>query len=169
MTNHFNYRKGLADDFEQLKQLGLVAYRQFEKVLTKENWETLYNGLNDDEKLKDIITRSTIFLCESGKKIIGVAYFIPSGTADGFFEKEWATIRRVGVDPEFRGHGIAEKLTMQCINHARNQHEQTIALHTSEFMDAARHIYERSGFKKLKEIDPLFGKRYWIYTLQFNQ
>jgi ribosomal protein S18 acetylase RimI-like enzyme len=125
--------------------------------------------LNDDEKLHSIISRSTIFICETNEKIVGAAYFVPSGQADGFFEKEWATIRRVGVDPDFRGQGIAESLTRQCIDFARNNNEHTIALHTSEFMDAARHIYEKSGFKKLKEIDPLFGRRYWIYILNLNQ
>jgi len=43
--------------------------------------------------------------------------------------------------------------------------EKTIALHTSEFMDAARHIYEGLGFIMVKEIPPRYGKRYWLYRL----
>lgn len=169
MTNQLHYRNGSEDDFEQLKQLGLVAYGQFQQVLSEESWEKLYNGLNDDEKLRSILSRSAIFVCEANDRIVGAAYLVPSGKAEGFFEKEWATIRRVGVDPEFRGLGIAETLTRQCINYAQNNNEEILALHTSEFMDAARHIYEKAGFKKLKEIAPLFGKRYWIYTLNINK
>jgi len=61
--------------------------------------------------------------------------------------------------------GIAKTLTKMCMDHARQTKEKIIALHTSEFMDAARHIYENLGFKELKEIDPIYGKRYWIYIL----
>ncbi|MDX2173612.1 MAG: hypothetical protein SFY56_10845 [Bacteroidota bacterium] len=35
-----------------------------------------------------------------------------------------------------------------CIAHAKQNNEKTIALHTSEFMDAARHIYEGLGFNR---------------------
>lgn len=39
-------------------------------------------------------------------------------------------------------------------------------LHTSEMMGAARHIYESLGFKKLREIEPRYGKKYWLYKLE---
>ena len=51
------------------------------------------------------------------------------------------------------------------MEHAKETNETYIALHTSEFMDAARAIYEKKGFKKKKEIEYL-GKRYWIYLLE---
>jgi len=35
-------------------------------------------------------------------------------------------------------------------------------------MDAARHIYEKMGFKRIKELQPIFGKRYWLYHLNLN-
>jgi ribosomal protein S18 acetylase RimI-like enzyme len=73
----------------------------------------------------------------------------------------------VGVDPAYRGQGIAKTLTKMCIDHARYNNEKTIALHTSEFMGPARHIYESMGFKVQYEI-PLFGKRYWIYKLDLE-
>jgi hypothetical protein len=41
-----------------------------------------------------------------------------------------------------------------------------IALQTSAFPHVARHSYESVGFVKLKEIDPIFGERYWLYTMQ---
>ena len=52
---------------------------------------------------------------------------------------------------------------------ARQNGENIIALHTSEFMDTARHIYESVGFKVLKEIDQRLGKRYWLYKLDLNE
>jgi len=53
--------------------------------------------------------------------------------------KDWSYIRFVTVDPSFGGQGIGRKLTTLCIDTAR-QNESVIALHTSELMDAARHI-----------------------------
>jgi len=77
-------------------------------------------------------------------------------------------MRMVGVNPKHRGQGIAKTLTEMCIEFAKQSDEKTIALHTSEFMDAARHIYENIGFTVLKEIPLLFGKKYWLYTLDLN-
>jgi ribosomal protein S18 acetylase RimI-like enzyme len=72
----------------------------------------------------------------------------------------------VGVDPTYGGKGIAQTLTEMCVDHAKTLNEKTIALHTSEFMDAARHIYEKNGFKRTQEIEPRYGKRYWLYRLE---
>ncbi|MEL4419591.1 GNAT family N-acetyltransferase, partial [Shewanella algae] len=70
------------------------------------------------------------------------------------------------VDPDFRGFGIGKQLTQLCTDKAKETKETVIALHTSEFMNDARHIYEKMGFKILKEIDQRLGKRYWLYTLE---
>lgn len=83
-------------------------------------------------------------------------------------DRRWTYIRMVGVNPKYRGHGIAKDLTKMCIDFAKQNNEKTIALHTSEFMDAARHIYESIGFKVLEETLPIFGKKYWLYTLDLN-
>jgi hypothetical protein len=55
-----------------------------------------------------------------------------------------------------------------CIDKARVMGENTIALHTSEFHDAARHIYESLGFVKLKDLDLIYGKKYYLYTLELK-
>ena len=72
----------------------------------------------------------------------------------------------VGVNPNFEGNGIGKHLTQMCIDSAKSLNESVVALHTSEFMSAARHIYEALGFKQIKELTPRYGKRYWLYTLE---
>jgi ribosomal protein S18 acetylase RimI-like enzyme len=32
-------------------------------------------------------------------------------------------------------------------------------------MDKARYIYEKLGFKIIKEIEPRYGKKYWLYEM----
>jgi ribosomal protein S18 acetylase RimI-like enzyme len=94
-----------------------------------------------------------------------MAFLLPSGNPTEIFENDWSYIRMVGVHPGYTGRGIARKLTEECIKLAGELNENIIALHTSEFMDAARHLYESIGFKRLKEIPNRLGKRYWLYTL----
>jgi ribosomal protein S18 acetylase RimI-like enzyme len=100
-------------------------------------------------------------------KIIGMAFLVPKGNPTDIYKKEWCYIRFVSVDPDFGGQGIGKELTKQCIVHAEKNNESVIALHTSEIMKTAMHIYESLGFKVYSEIEPRLGKRYWLYTMEF--
>ncbi len=160
------FRIGSIKDKAQLKQLGLISYAQYAPILTPDNWDKLRANLHDDEKLITLINQSTIFVCCDNEKIIGMAYFVPHGNPWDIFKTEWSYIRMVGVNPAYTGKGIAKKLTHLCIEQAKKTNEKIIALHTSEFMDAARHIYENLGFKKIQEIPERLGKKYWLYTLE---
>jgi ribosomal protein S18 acetylase RimI-like enzyme len=94
-----------------------------------------------------------------------MAYLVASGHPGGAFQVDWSYIRMVGVDPAHQGKGIARQLMNRCIDHAKQSGERTVALQTSEMMDAARHLYESIGFKQQGEVEPHFGKRYWLYLL----
>ena len=97
-----------------------------------------------------------------------MAYLVPHGHPWDIFKSEWCYMRMVGVNPAYQGRGIARTLIQQCIDRAISSGEKTMALHTSEFMDAARHIYESFGFTILQDMEPRFGKRYWLYTKQLS-
>lgn len=164
-TNNISYRIGTINDLDQLQELSIIANGQFQSALTPDNWEIFNGNLQDKQKLIDLLKIANCFVCIENDKIIGVAYLIPSGNPTDLFKSDWSYIRKVAVNPKNRGQGIAKSLTQMCIDFAKQNNEKTIALHTSEFMDAARHIYESIGFKVLKEIPPIFGKKYWLYTL----
>lgn len=166
--NNLSYREGTINDVDQLQELGILAYGQFQSSLTADNWEIFNGNLQDKQKFIDILKIAKCFMCLDSDTIVGVAYIIPSGNPTDLFKSEWSYIRMVAVNPKYRGNGIARTLTEMCIAFAKQTNEKTIALHTSEFMDAARHIYESKGFKILEEIPPLFGKKYWLYTLDIN-
>lgn len=167
-TNNISYRIGTINDLDQLQELSIIANGQFQSALTPDNWEIFNGNLQDKQKLIDLLKIANCFVCIENDKIIGVAYLIPSGNPTDLFKSDWSYIRKVAVNPKNRGQGIAKSLTQMCIDFAKQNNEKTIALHTSEFMDAARHIYESIGFKVLKEISPIFGKKYWLYTLDLN-
>jgi ribosomal protein S18 acetylase RimI-like enzyme len=165
----YNYRKAVPADSKQLRELGLVSYGQFQHVLTEDNWQKMELNLKREGLFEDLLGIASGFVCEHNDEIIGMAFLVPSNNPTKIFSADWSYIRMVGVDPQYTGNGIAKALTKMCMERAEESNEKTIALHTSEFMDAARHIYTNLGFKILKEIEPLFGKKYWVYTYDITE
>jgi len=163
------YRQGNFGDLEQLRNLALKSWEQFKKELTTDNWQKLFDNLSSKETYLDLLNNSHCIVCEtSDSEIIGMAFLVPNGHPTEIYDAKWACIRFVSVNPYFGGLGIGRQLTLKCIEIAKNNNEQTIALHTSEMMSTARHIYESLGFKILKEIEPRLGKKYWLYTLDIE-
>jgi ribosomal protein S18 acetylase RimI-like enzyme len=169
MKDSFAFRQGLVNDILQLKDLGCLSYGEYKSILQPEHWSKLNRFLVDESKWIDLFSQSTCFVCEYESKIVGMAFIISSGHPWDVFEADWSYIRMVGINPNFRGNGIGEILMQHCINHAKKTNEKVIALHTSEFMNAARHLYEKMGFQILREIEPRLGNRYWLYSLLLNQ
>jgi ribosomal protein S18 acetylase RimI-like enzyme len=160
------YRQGNINDLNQLNKLAIKSWQHFEQDLTAENWEKLKKNLLDDNTFITLLELSHCIVCENDKKeIIGMGFLVPHGNPTEIFDEKCCYIRFVSVDPEFSGQGIGRKLTEMCIQFAIDNKEQSIALHTSEMMNSARHIYESLGFKILKELEPRLGKKYWLYTL----
>ena len=167
---NITYRHGTKNDLPKLKDLAVNSWRQFQPKLTTENWKKLFDNLSNDATYAELLDKSTCFVSTTDRnEIIGMAFLVPKGNPTEIYDNDWCYIRFVTVDPKFEGQGIGRKLTNLCIDTARKNNETVIALHTSELMDSARHIYESLGFKVLKEIDQRLGKRYWLYKLGLNE
>ncbi len=166
---NLTYRLGTKDDLQDLKKLAIKSWTPFQKELTDENWNSLKQTISNDKTYEELIDQSTCIVCVADNdNIIGMSFIVPNGNPTDIYLKEWSYIRFVSVDPDFGGQGIGRKLTTICIDKAKENGEKTIALHTSEIMNNARHIYESLGFKILREIDQRLGKRYWLYKLDLN-
>ncbi len=161
------YREGNSDDVAGLQKLALISYGRFQNALTEENWNKLKSHLINKNLFPDLLKISKGLVCEHQNEIVGMAFLVPKGNPTEIFEADWSYIRMVGVHPDFGGIGIGKTLTQMCIDFAKSWDEKVIALHTSEYMNAARHIYESLGFKQIRELEPRYGKRYWIYKLEF--
>jgi len=162
----YKYRIGTIKDKEKLQKLGLISYGQFKEVLTEENWNKMNAFLTAENSYLNLLSKSKCFICETNYEIIGMAFLVSKGNPTDIFHNDWCYIRMVGVNPKYGGKGIGKKLTQMCIDSAKETKEKIIALHTSEFMDVARHIYETIGFEQIKELEPLYGKKYWLYKLE---
>jgi len=160
------YRDGAIGDVQQLRKLALISYGQFQSVLTADNWDKLKTNLTTETLFPGLLKNSQSFVCEHKNEIVGMAFLVPTGNPTEIFEADWSYIRMVGVHPNLAGNGIGKQLTQMCIDFAKSSSEKVVALHTSEYMNAARHLYESIGFKQMKELEPRYGKRYWLYKLE---
>lgn len=162
-------RKGNISDLPQLKKLALDTWQQYQEVLTDENWIRLYNTLADDNTFFELLSNSSSFVCENEEKeIVGMSFLVPSGNPTEIYNNDQCYIRFVTVSSKYAGRQLGQKLTEKCIEKAKETNESVIALHTSEFMNRARHVYEKLGFQVTRELPSRLGKRYWLYEMQLR-
>jgi ribosomal protein S18 acetylase RimI-like enzyme len=81
-----------------------------------------------------------------------------------------AKLRLLIVEPDARGLGIGRRLVGACVEFARAAGYRTVVLWTQSELEAARAIYEKTGFRRMRsEAHRSFGKRltgeYWALTL----
>ncbi|MGZ4090150.1 MAG: GNAT family N-acetyltransferase [Bacteroidia bacterium] len=162
---HLNYRKGNIHEGAVFRDLGFTSYSVYKNILAPLHWETLKNNLLNEDMWINLLETSVPFVCENNNTVVGMAFLVPSGHPTDIYPTDSSYIRMVGIHPDYAGKGIAKKLTQMCIDEARQNGEKVIKLHTSEFMDAARHIYTNLGFTIEKQIPDRFGKKYWLYAL----
>jgi ribosomal protein S18 acetylase RimI-like enzyme len=164
----FTYRNATNSDLHALKCLAIKSWSPFKEELTAENWTKLKDTISDLKTYETLLEQSTGLVCIDNNTIIGMAFLVPKGNPTDIYLNEWSYIRFVSVDPKFGGQGIGRKLTTMCIDLAKQNGEQTIALHTSEMMHKAMHIYGSLGFKIVREIDERLGMRYLLYKLELD-
>ena len=159
------YRLANQKDLKALQALGLASYGTMKAFLTDENWKEMETFLKSENLYSDLLLSSTPFICENKRGIIGMGFLIPSGHPTQVFPSETNYIRMVGVHPDAGGQGIAQYIPRLCIEKAKETGEKSIMLHTSELLLAARHIYEKMGFRKVRKLDLHYGMEYWLYRM----
>jgi GNAT superfamily N-acetyltransferase len=66
--------------------------------------------------------------------------------------KESASVGRLRlfyVEPEARGQGIGARLVDECLRFARQAGYRKVVLWTQGDLHAARHLYEKAGFRRV--------------------
>lgn len=152
------YRK---TDKKQLNRLALEVFAQYQNYYT--DWFSIKKIIGNMADLED--SAEIIVVEESGAIIGAVAFVPPSCRPENNYESSFALMRMLVVSPSQQGRGIGKVLTMECIGRAKDLGAKKICLHTSPIMKVALSMYLRMGFKKIKDIEPIFGVEYSNYAL----
>jgi ribosomal protein S18 acetylase RimI-like enzyme len=161
-----NYRIADQNDLPALEELGLASYGRLKKNMSEENWTKMETLLKSDQTFPLLVHDCHAFVCEENGRLIGMAFLVPSGNPTKVYSAETSYIRMVGVHPDAGGKGIAQALTKLCMDRAKETGETIVSLHSAEIMYDARHIYEKLGFKKIRQLDEHYGLKYWLYEMK---
>ena len=132
-------RNARPDEYHRVGELTVTAYRALEV-------DHLWGGYDDD--IRDVETRAKhadVLVAVDGDTVLGAVTFV--GDADSHW-LEWTRpgevqFRLLAVDDAARGRGIGEALARECTSRANGR---PICIHTTQWMPAARRLYERLGF-----------------------
>ena len=149
-------REATEDDFEEIGRLTIAAYRALD------TW------VGDDyaDHLADVEGRAkadntTVLVAEDddGRLLGSVTLTIGGGP---FFEWDSEAdgdcgFRMLAVDPEVQGKGVGPRLVAECLARARAADCRRMIIGSTEWMTTAHRIYERLGFRRVPELDQMWG------------
>lgn len=144
-------REGTPEEQDEIETLVKTAYREFQPIFPADRWEAWMDNIWETVHSG----QGVAIVVESQGKLQGVVKFYPhAGQAGmGQWPKEAASMRILAVHPDSRGKGYGILLVRECLRRARALKIHQIYLYTGTFMQAARHIYEKLGFKRALEFD----------------
>ena len=123
---------------------GWIVKRHAELYAQEYNWAAPFEGvcaqIVADFANKNDPKRERCWIAEMDGEPIGCVFLVADSGAV-------ARIRLLLVDPKARGLGLGARLVNECIGLARQAGYQKITLWTHSVLAAARHIYQKAGFK----------------------
>ncbi|HSH81744.1 MAG TPA: GNAT family N-acetyltransferase [Herpetosiphonaceae bacterium] len=154
MSRHhdFRIRDARPEDGDKIRAVTLAAYEQYADVMP--HWQ-MYRRQHLLATLEEQGPEERI-VAERNGEIIGSVLLYPATAT--VYETEtanagWPEIRLLAVPPSVRGQGVGKALLDECVRRARGAGATTLGLHSEDIMEAAVHLYQRTGFVRAPETD----------------
>jgi DNA-binding MarR family transcriptional regulator/GNAT superfamily N-acetyltransferase len=135
--------------------MGWVVHRHGVLYAQEYGWDSQFEGVVAGIVAKFIrdydAKRERCWIAEKDGEPVGSVFLVSRS-------KRIAQLRLLLVEPRARGLGIGARLVSECLRFARQVGYQKVVLWTNAGLHAARHIYERAGFRLVgEEKDHSFG------------
>jgi DNA-binding MarR family transcriptional regulator/GNAT superfamily N-acetyltransferase len=136
--------------------MGWVTYRHGVIYAQEYGWDATFEALVA-QIVSDYISnlnpaRERCWIAEMDGEIVGSVFVVQAS-------QETAKLRLLLVEAKARGLGLGTRLVEECIRFARRSGYKKLTLWTNSVLVAARHIYQKTGFKIVdQEEHHSFGK-----------
>ena len=144
-------RDAVPADYPAIRDIVLVAYRQYAELIAPEIFSAYLADLLD---LETHARHGRLFVVEADQWVCAFGAWYPDASVQGVgLPPGWASGRALAVHPAARGNGAARALLAAGERLAREAGAPVLAFHTVSFMTGAIALYERLGYCRAPEFD----------------
>src|SRR5216683_2449478 len=128
--------------------MGWIVHRHGALYAQEFGWDESFEALVAEIVAKFIAAYNPklerCWLAEQEGEILGSVFLVKQSTTT-------AKLRLLLVEPRARGLGVGARLVDECVHFARQAGYRKVTLWTQSILVAARHLYERAGFRRVRE------------------